>query len=530
MKGDAIKSSIFKCHFKPESKLIEQKYWCRDTVAWLLIAVCLGTCPVSRSHAVESKNSGTTIPGSTADKLVSDLNKLQSQISTQALQLSLQQAITLGIQNNPQLASTYRTIQQYEWQLIAARRQWYPNIVLNNGSPFAGRTLQNYSSDIFSSTTPNQIVSYSDSKISDFLSTGVSFNWNFFSPTRQPDINAAVQALRQQKFLFDVSAHTLILQIQESYFRVQAAQQLITNFQQIYAINKKQLEATVAQRKIGMSTVLDVELTRSQLFLQLSQLEQYTRRYIQDSAKLSYLIGLGNNRLAVPSEPATMTGTWTLGLEETINKAVTTREEIRASLAAAESARWTGLSAIRSYLPSFQLVGVVNAARYSNKFFTDTTTSSTGLGFTWSIFDGGIQAANAQAAFAEQKQQEELAANTILQVTQQVRSDYGNYQTAQVAVASAKNALESAKKAHAASAIRFSIGIGDITSVVQTIQQLSQATELLSESVYGYNLSVAGLFRATSTWPLTTYDDVKALERRLRSGLPTVQSTNSVVR
>ena len=42
---------------------------------------------------------------------------------------------------------------------------------------------------------------------------GVIANWNVIEPSRQPNINAAENALKQQKYLFDVSARNLILSI-----------------------------------------------------------------------------------------------------------------------------------------------------------------------------------------------------------------------------------------------------------------------------------------------------------------------------
>ena len=71
---------------------------------------------------------------------------------------------------------------------------------------------------------------------------GARLDWNFFEPTRQPDINAANELLEKQKYLFAVSARNLILDIQQSYYRAQRSQQLIESFEAIYEINKLELE------------------------------------------------------------------------------------------------------------------------------------------------------------------------------------------------------------------------------------------------------------------------------------------------
>jgi outer membrane protein TolC len=228
-----------------------------------------------------------------------------------------------------------------------------------------------------------------------------------------------------------------------------------------------------------------------------------------------------------PSEPAGLLGDWTLPLPETITQARRQREEILASLAAAEAARWTGVAAMRSYLPAFQLVGTGSLiANSGNQRYTgsssDTATSirngttSIGVGFTWSIFDGGIQAANAQAADAQARLQAAQANSLQLQAMQEVRSSYGQLLTSRVALRSAQQAYRSAKIAQEAARARFAVGVGDITSVVQTIQQLSQASQQVSEAILSYNTALAQLYRYTAIWPPRTQSEVQQQLQSLR--------------
>ena len=100
-----------------------------------------------------------------------------------------------------------------------------------------------------------------------------------------------------------------------------------------------------------MSTVLDTEQTRSQIFNQLNQLVSYVQDFIQTSSDLSKLLALSDDSFIVPSEPASISGSWMMSLDETLKLAVEQREEIQASLAAARSAKWSGISLMRSYLP-----------------------------------------------------------------------------------------------------------------------------------------------------------------------------------
>lgn len=477
----------------------------------------LGAVSTKPKHAVTS-----------SDQLVAELNQLQNEIKADAQSLSLEEAVTIGLQRNPELLQAFSAIQQFEWQMIAAQRRWYPTLQLQNDNPFIGSTWQTFVRDNYASPAElNQPRKQSTKTRQLIVQLGALASWNVIDPTRQPNVNAASSSLQQQKYLFDISARNLILTIQESYHALQSSQQLIESFEQIYRINKTQLEILEARKSIGMATVLDVEQTRSQLFVQLNELVLYTRNYIAQAATLAEVLALPRGQLAIPSEQAEPQNPWPLPLQDTVTRAVEQREEILASLAAAEAADWAGVTALRSYLPVFSLLATGNLngwKGYENvPVSTDpgnsyarsrTWNAAVGVGFNWSIFDGGIQAANAQAARAQARQQTAQAATTELQVIQQVRSSYGQMQTARVAVSSAREAYRSAQLAQEAARARFEVGVGVITSVVQTIQQLSQAATQQAQAVLSYNNAISQLYRYSATWPGGTE---QAVEQRIKT-------------
>ena len=110
-----------------------------------------------------------------------------------------------------------------------------------------------------------------------------------------------------------------------------------------------------ARSSIGMLNVYDVSIQRSQLYTQLSQLISFTNNYIDQTAELARLMALPRNSLAIPSERAKTQGSWDKSLKETVDHAIKYREEILASLAAAESSEWSAIASLRKYLPVFSL-------------------------------------------------------------------------------------------------------------------------------------------------------------------------------
>jgi len=475
-----------------------------------------------------------------ADQLLARLSALRERIDQSARKISLDEAIALGIRNNPELVSAFRSIQEYEWQLIAAQRQWYPTFQISNGAPTLGLDVVTYTTKYYNdpnrestSTSPNSAINSEPLSISQYNNTlnfqpNASISWNFIDPTRQPDINAASEALRQQKLLFEVSARDLILNIQTSYFALQSTRQLIGEFYQIYDINRQLLEVNKARYEIRLVSMLALAQTQTQLYNQLSQLLGYTNRFIEESATLAMRLGLPSDVLALPDEKANLYRDWSMTLSETIDRAVESREEILASLAAAEEARWEGISKMNSYLPIILLYGqgslsmesgVINGLpgrdnTFSEQLFT-TWNGAVGLGFEWT-WDGGVDAAIARSDDAQEEMERSRAETNRLKAVQQVRSSFGQYETSRVAVDSARLAYKSAQVAQEAARARYEIGLGDITSIVQTIEQLGTASVTLSESILNYNKSVAQLYRYSATWPSDSDQLVRQQEKSLR--------------
>ncbi len=468
---------------------------------------------------------------------------MEARVKNNAKPLSLEEAIVLGVKNSPQLAEAFSTIQQYEWSLIAAKRKWFPTATMINGSPFVGYNWTTYVSNEYGLAASDNIESasaFNTIPTTAFGPTktaykgqqfqfqpGLSVSWDIIDFTRAPDIESAVEALNQQKYLFSVSARSLINSIQIAYFQIQQNQQLIESFKQIYKINREQLTILDARRTIGMATVLDTEQTRSQIFSQLSQLVQYTQDYIDQTTELSKLLALPAGAMLIPNKEATMTGNWTQSLDKTITLALAQREEIKASLSAAKSSEWSGISLIRSYLPSIQLTANGNLDFTNGYSYVPVDTSPTsaltasknwsasaGIGFTWSIFDGGINAANAQSSYAESRFYKDKAENDKLTVIDEVESSFSTMETSRIAVFSAKEAYSSALDAQTAARARFAAGVGDITSVVQSIQLLSQAAQQVASAVFSYNKSVADLYRYAAVWPT---DSDEFVDKRLET-------------
>jgi outer membrane protein TolC len=73
--------------------------------------------------------------------------------------------------------------------------------------------------------------------------------------------------------------------------------------------------------------------------------------------------------------------------------------------------------------------------------------------------------------------------------------------TSIVAIQAARESYRSAVLAQDAARARFDVGVGDITSVIQAVTQLSTASNQLAGAIFNYNSSISQLYRYSATWP-----------------------------
>ena len=447
-------------------------------------------------------------PNPLGARLDADLKRLQQQLQRRAQRATLQQAIEAGLLNNPRLADAYAQIQGSQWSLIAVRRQWYPSLNANTGNSASllGQTFNTSTST--GANTPNT-TTYSNAT---GVGVGLSLGWTFFAPSRGPSINAASETLQQQRLLFDVSARNLVLNIQQGYFNLQEQLQLIRSYEEILSGTDRQVKLTEAQFNNGLVSISDVEQIRTQEYSTLSILINAYRQLFDAAAVLAETMALPSGTLVLPADDLSPVGSWSDPLETTLREALRLREEIQASLAASASASWQATSLFNQYWPQFSL-GVFGAYGGNNTTagLPGASTSinnqslswngGIGLGFSWQLFDGGINAAQAEANKAQARQFKDQAAIQRLSISREVEQAYSNYLTSQLGMQSTSAQANAARNAALAAQERFNVGVSDMATLVQTLNQAIQAASAYATAVRTHNSAVAQLYRSSAQWP-----------------------------
>ena len=465
-------------------------------------------------------------------QLIDQLRVLRARVNDSAQKMSLDECLNYGIRRNYKLASAYATIQQYEYSLIAKKREFLPSLSLSSLPPFLGK--------VYTSTTDSEQVSEPvtinpDGTVQDEIETisdsesqqltqfapYLTMTWSFFQPSLLASISSAQSSVKQQRLAFNVTARSAILNLQQAYYRLQSAKALIDDFEKIYKINLEQVKYIDKRYKAGLIDVGAVDQSRSQLYDQANDLISYYRSYLESASDLALAMNAPGSLIVLPSEKFQAVGEWEEDISDTIENALGMREEIAEYLESADASIWSARAAMRSYLPELMLQGYAYAYNqngtiddldYSSQYYF----GAVGLGISWDIFDGGVKAAEAKSYQAEARSAQQEAEYVRQSVKHQVRTAYADYQTSKLSLINSRLNLFTSSNSLKVNRSRFSVGLADITSIVQAMQLLGQATQQYNQAILDYNISLAELYRYSAKWPSFTEQVVDETKDKLR--------------
>ena len=451
----------------------------------------------------------------TSQALLRQLVKIATQIEQRSVTLTLDEALTQGLLNNPDLASAFYDIQGSEWNLIAARRSWYPTLKLTantqslKGQPdiLVNKRFTNISTDS-GDDTAQQTGS---------VAPGVLINWTFFDPTRTPAINQALSSLTAQRFLFDIAARDLVLNLQVAYTNVQAEAELVRRYQWVFEVTCQQVLA--AERLVGRGLLPSSSLDQlhTEQRLQLTRLIDRYQQLFTASNALAALVAVPPGRMVLTTGHLVKEKPWQQDLDSSLDQALAMREEIKEKLSLASRDRWASIRAISGYLPSFGLSAAgAHEETQSMSNLTRISTANIGLSFQWPLFDGGILAANSSSLKSLSESQLRAANSQKLTVSKQVMDAYNTYTTSKLALQNTGADFSLSKKTVKDAIARFS-STKDVTTLVQVLSFYFAAADRDVGSTRQFNNAIYGLYRYSAIWP----DNVsEKIEQRSRGAWP----------
>ena len=210
--------------------------------------------------------------------------------------------------------------------------------------------------------------------------------------------------------------------------------------------------------------------------------------------ELSRAIGLPVGQAITLTDPMPSTATPTLTIEEAMQQAYASRDDLKAADARTEAARAAKQAASTSSLPSVHLDADYGALgpTASDTRWTYGVAASVHV----PIFDGGRDKARVLAADAELRQREAEAADLRAGVQYEITSALLTLKATAAAVDVGRSGEALAQQTLEQAQDRFRAGVTNTLELAQAQDALGAASDRLVESLYLHNLAKAALAHA----------------------------------
>lgn len=428
--------------------------------------------------------------------------------------LSLDDAISAAIANNPGLLQAAEDVVSRGYDLQAAQNLWFPTLDLSSS-----KLPRIYNNTALNTSSQSSVTTRSVSEGWDSSLTLIG-SWKFLDPTRGPQINASFSQLDADALLFFSTARDLIFNVQSLYYKLQGLSLLIKDYDSIVSSSRQTYSAISSKYHAGYANILQVEQVKAQLAENTTQLIDFHVEYLKTSSELSQFLGLPEYLLVMPSEPLSQVAHWSYSLDQTVDYGLKNNELIARSLALADSSKWLAYLELNRVLPSLTInlsaqQSFARSDAFQNSTFIQTGSEQTYdlsayLSLEWRLFDGGANYSRADSGFAQQQKfLAESEGNRNLTVSS-IRSAYSGMTGSLLSIDVTRQGYASAQVALDASRMRYAAGLDDVTTIVQATQLLAQASRQHSNSIVQYNTSIANLYRSAAVWPPSTLQHVNS--------------------
>ncbi len=307
-----------------------------------------------------------------------------------------------------------------------------------------------------------------------------ALNWILFDfGARSADVEAARQALYAADFTHNAAVADVVLLVQDSYYRYQAARALLLASESSLKAAEESLTAAEERRRAGVATIADVLQARTTVSQRKFDVESARGQIETTRGALATSLGVPAN---VPVDVTDLPDGLRLegstpSVDDLVARAAADRPDLAASRSRAASL-WSRARAVKAgALPSLS-----GNAGYNRAYFqgTDAVTSfgdnySAGLFLRWPVFTGFQKSYDARRAEEDAKAADAFTESLAQQVGLQIWSGYYSVQTAAQKIRAAKDLLGSAQESEEVALGRYKAGVGSILDLLAAESALAGA-------------------------------------------------------
>ena len=462
------------------------------TVVSAILLAALTACNIAKPPAAISKDKYTEITAEEHQQLPSGLKLL-----------TLDEAQSIAIQNNPSFKSRYFAVSQ-------ARAQYYRRFSFYLPTVTASYTM---SSTNYRGYTEDAGSSYKTFTSNPSMSASLLI---FDSFQREMNLLAARHTWKQTEQVEQDARRLLLQSVAYAYNNVMLAKARRDIAMEDMRYNRQLLKETELKYGVGASTLSDV--LNFKVNYNNAESNLYSANYSLASSKYALAALMGLTEGTIPDDvefPDELAVDGEMLADETVylDAALANRPDLKALREALEAAKFSYYSSIAAFGPTVTTslsLGYTNTARHNSPYHYPTYTSHPGVNRTrystfssninvsWELFSGGSTFFNMRASQAAMEQAEFTLADQWITVINDVRTAYENYIVSLKTVKLYQKNLEAVRKMRDLVDDEYEAGNCAITRVNEVQREFVNAETYLAQAVVSMHNAKAQILAATN--------------------------------
>lgn len=402
--------------------------------------------------------------------------------------LSLERAIEIAIEYNPQVGAAEAGVRATEAQVAQAASLLLPRVDANTRR-----------------VTPVDLPAFSFQSPDSTWETDISFRQPLYTAgSLREGVRAARSYRRGSEGSYIRTRQEIAFAVRQAYYGVLTAEQGVEVSQEVVDSAQETLRVARLRYEAGVAPQFDVlaaEARRARV--EQGLIAAQAQRDIAWTS-LGTVLGVdipGRTELSTP-RPVTVAGQ---DLESLILEAIERRPDLRraeaevaaarALLAVARAGTQPTVAASMSYTLREQTTvsGDVFGLPPGAEIVVSQNSGFIALTAAWSLFNGGQVRGEIEEAKARVRQADRGVESLKQQIRLETKSAYVQVGSARAQVAAAQRELAQAQEAHRIATIRYQEGVGTSVEILDAEANLEGAKTRLNEAIYGLNLAVAEL-------------------------------------
>lgn len=435
-----------------------------------------------------------TEPGDAPLYLDPDPNPLLIQTQPEEVEIigtqpiTLEQAMELSYRNSPTLQTALLELERSQAALREAQAALNPTVTTS--ATLTGQDGTSTSVTGSGVTTNEQL---------DVIASGqVEASYSVFTSGRR---EALIQAAEGQVRLSELEVERLREQLRldtaNDYYDLQNAVEQIRINNAFLEEATENLRTTEIRQQVGVGTRFDVLRSEVQVANARQNLVQARNQRLIAQRQLARRLNLPPS-LDVATTPVAVEGSWPLSLEESIVQAFQNRAELEQQLVQREVSQDRQTAALAALGPQVSLFANYSLSNTLTRSTGTRDSYSVGARVSWTLFDGGVAAAQGDQQALNAEIAESQFADTRNTVRFEVEQAYYTLQSNQENINTAEIAVEQAREALRLAQLRRDAGVGTQLDVLSALSDLTEAEGNRISAILGYNRALVSLHRAVS--------------------------------